>query len=174
MTLKPLLLSLGAFSIALAGLGATSLHAQSDAEPHWRTLRFDEVRMRVGPSQEYKIEWLYRRKGLPIMVLREREGWLLVQDHEGTQGWIASSQTLTTTGAMIIGEGLADLREEPRASSGLRWRAEPQVIGELLRCRDSFCEIDVAGRSGWVPMDRLWGAGRPEAAQNTSPEIIPE
>lgn len=130
--------------------------------------------MRVGPSREYKIDWVYRRKGLPVKVLRQREGWLLIQDHEGTQGWVASSQTTTRTGAMVIGEGLADLREEPSASSTLQWRAEVGVVGDLLRCRDTFCEIDVAGRSGWVPQDRLWGVGEVEAeAVGPSIETVP-
>ncbi len=120
--------------------------------------------MRVGPSQEYPIEWVFNRKGYPVKVVRLREGWRLVQDHEGTQGWIDSSQLSASRGTFIIGDGLVDLREAPTSDSPLRWRAEPGVVGALIRCREGFCEIDVAGRSGWVPQDRLWGAGEREPA----------
>ena len=135
--------------------------AQDRETPYWASLRYDEVRMRVGPSQEYPIEWVYRRKGLPVKVIRVREGWRLVQDHEGDQGWIASSQLDPDKGAIVIGEGLAELRADHSGSSALQWRAEPGVVGKLLRCDEGWCEIDVTGRKGWVRQERLWGAGAP-------------
>ncbi len=171
MVTTRLIALLGSAIILLATL-TTDLSAQDREVPYWATLRFDEVRMRVGPSQEYPIEWVYKRKGLPVRVVRLREGWRLVQDHEGTQGWVASSQLNPKLGAMVIGDGLVDLRSGPSASSDLRWRAEPGVVAELLRCRESFCEIDVAGRSGWVPEARLWGVGDSEPAAEV--ETMPE
>jgi len=134
-------------------------HAQDREVPYWATLRFDQVNMRKGPSQDYPIDWVYKRKGLPVKVVRLREGWRLVQDPEGTQGWIASSQLSASLGALIIGESNAELRAEPAANAPLRWQAEPGVVGEILRCRQNFCEIDVAGRTGWVRADRIWGRG---------------
>jgi len=141
-----------------ASLAVSEAQAQDRDVPYWATMRFGEVNMRVGPSREYKIKWVYKRKGLPIKVIRLREGWRLVEDHEGTRGWIAASQLSPALGALIIGEGVVELRQDSSASSSIRWRAEPGVVGELLRCRQSFCEIDVGGRSGWVASARLWGA----------------
>jgi len=165
MFTKRLLAIFASALVLLTGLTA-GLQAQTREAPYWATLRFDEVRMRVGPSQEYPIEWVYKRQGLPVRVVRVREAWRLVQDHEGTQGWVARSQLNPKLGAMVIGEGLAELRAGPSAGSALRWRAEPGVVAELLRCRQGFCEIDVAGRTGWVDADRLWGAGEgPPASQ---------
>lgn len=136
-----------------------SAYAQDREVPYWATLRFDEVNMRVGPSQDYPIDWVYKRKGLPVKVVRLREGWRLVQDPDGTQGWIAASQLSPKLGALIVGEGMAELRETPAADAPLRWQAQPGVVAELLRCRDSYCEIDASGRSGWVLADRIWGTG---------------
>lgn len=132
--------------------------AQDRETPYWASLRYDEVRMRVGPSQEYPIEWVYKRKGLPVKVVRVREAWRLVEDPEGERGWIARSQLDPDRGALVIGEGLVDMRASPDPASALQWRAEPGVVGKLLRCEDSWCEIDVEGRSGWVLQERLWGA----------------
>ena len=153
--------SLGlAIQVAIVGAliaSASALSAQSRTAPYWVSLRFDEVRMRVGPSREYPIKWLYKREGLPMKVVRVREGWRLVQDPDGTQGWISRSQLADTRTALVVGEGLATLREEPDAAAKLRWRAEPGVVADLLRCRDAWCEIDVTGRTGWVEAERLWG-----------------
>lgn len=150
------------FAVALTfwvGAGHNDLSAQDRTVPYWATLRFDEVNMRKGPSQDYPIDWVYKRKGLPLKVVRLREGWRLVQDPEGTEGWIASSQLSPKLGAMIVGEGLAPLLAQPSRTAAVRWQAQPGVVGELMRCRDGYCEIDIAGRSGWVAENRLWGAG---------------
>ena len=133
-------------------------HAQDREVPYWASLRYDEVRMRVGPSNEYPIEWVYRRKGLPVKVVRVREGWRFVEDPEGAQGWIARSQLDPARGMLVVGEGLADIRAEPAAASALRWRAEPGVVGQLRGCREGWCEVDIAGRTGWIARDRVWGA----------------
>ncbi|MFU7528557.1 SH3 domain-containing protein [Qipengyuania sp. ASV99] len=160
--------SLRVIAAALAltlGLWAGAAYAQDREAPYWASLRFDEVNMRAGPSQDYPIEWVYRRKGMPVRVVRLREGWRLVEDPEGTQGWIERSQLSTALGAMIIGEGLAELRAAPTAASPLRWRAEPGVVAALIRCREGFCEIEAGGRTGWVVQDRLWGAGELEVPE---------
>jgi SH3-like domain-containing protein len=133
------------------------VRAQDRPVPYWASLRYDEVRMRVGPSEEYPIEWVYKRKGLPVKVVRVREGWRFVEDPEGTTGWIARSQLDPERGVLVIGTELAEMRAAPDAASALRWRARPGVVARLRSCRDSWCEIDAAGRSGWVARERLWG-----------------
>lgn len=135
--------------------------AQDRDVPYWASLRYDEVNMRVGPSGEYPIEWVYQRKGLPVKVIRLREGWRLVRDPDGDQGWIASSQLDPDRGAIVIGTGLADIRERPDQGSALKWRAEPGVVGKLLICDKGWCELEMDNRQGWIRQDRLWGAGEP-------------
>ncbi len=148
------------FGLALLSgvtITAAPLSAQDREVPYWAALRYDEVRMRVGPSEEYPIQWVYKRKGLPVKVVRVREGWRLVEDPEGDKGWIARSQLDPERGAMVRGSGLADVRAEPAAGSALRWRAEPGVVGQLKGCRAEWCEVDIGGRKGWIARDRLWG-----------------
>ena len=133
------------------------VRAQDRAVPYWAALRYEQVNMRVGPSREYPVDWIYRRKGLPVKVLRVREGWRLVQDADGVQGWVAASQLTPDRGVLVVGSGLADLRASAEPGAELRWRAEPGVVARLLRCREAWCEIDVEGRTGWMPAVRLWG-----------------
>jgi SH3-like domain-containing protein len=133
------------------------VRAQDRAVPYWASLRYEQVNMRVGPSKEYPVEWIYKRKGLPVKVVRVREGWRLVKDEQGEQGWVAASQLSPERAVVVVGSGLADLRGSPESSSALRWRAEPGVVAKFLRCRESWCEIDIEGRTGWVLGTRLWG-----------------
>ena len=143
--------------LPLAGPAA----GQDREVPYWATLRATEVNMRVGPSEAYPIAWVYRRQGLPVKVLRVREGWRLVQDPGGERGWIVARLLDPERGAIVIGNGLAAMREEPDGGSRVLWRAEPGVVGALGNCEDGWCEFDVGGREGWVRAERLWGAGEP-------------
>ena len=77
------------------------LSAQDRTLPYWASLRYEKVNMRVGPSAEYPVTWVYLRQGLPVKVVRVREGWRLVEDHEGTQGWVASSQLDPARGGLV-------------------------------------------------------------------------
>lgn len=117
--------------------------------------------MRVGPSRDYPIEWVYRRQGLPVKVIRVQEGWRLVSDPDGDQGWIVARLLDPQRTALVIGDGLAPIRENPAAGSLLKWNAEPGVVGKLGKCEQGWCEFDVAGRKGWIEQNRLWGAGEP-------------
>lgn len=135
--------------------------AQEREVPYWATLRYDETNMRVGPSQEYKIEWVYRRKGLPVKVVRVMEGWRLIRDHEGTQGWVAQRQLNPSRGAVVVGNGETALRAEPKATATIKWRMEPGVVGRLGDCDGNWCEFAVGNRAGYVLQNRIWGAGEP-------------
>ena len=150
--------SLAVLALALA---ATPAAAQDREVPYWATIRYDKANMRVGPSQEYKIDWVYRRKGLPVKVVRVLEGWRLIQDSDGAQGWVAQRQLNPERGAIVIGDGETGLRAEPSSKSTIKWRLEPGVVGALGDCDGNWCEFSVGNRRGYVLRSRLWGAGEP-------------
>lgn len=151
----------GLFPFALLVTIAVPASAQDREVPYWASLRNDVVNMRVGPSTEYPIDWVYRRAQLPIKVVRVREGWRLVRDVDGTQGWIVARMLNPQRTALVVGKGLAGIRATPGKDGALKWNAEPGVVGRLGRCDAGWCELDVGGRKGWVEQDRLWGAGEP-------------
>jgi SH3-like domain-containing protein len=146
---------------AAAGVPVGPAAAQGREVPYWATLRAEEVNMRVGPSEAYPIEWVYHRQGLPVKVVRVMQGWRLVEDPDGERGWIVARLLDPDRGAIVIGEGPAEMRAAPEAGAPVRWRAEPGVVGELGKCDDGWCELDVGGREGWIRAERLWGAGEP-------------
>lgn len=135
--------------------------AQDREVPYWASLRSDEVNMRVGPNESYPIDWVYKRKGLPVKVVRLMQGWRLVVDPDGTQGWINSRLLSPERTALVVGEGLAPMRAEPSSAAALRWIAEPGVVGKLGKCESGWCEFDAGGRRGWIEAARIWGDGDP-------------
>ena len=153
-------------TIALAGiaacLAATTARAEDEAGvPYWASIRAEVVNMRVGPGEDYRINWVYHRKHLPLKVLRMKEGWRLVRDPDGTVGWIMARFLTRDRGGHVQGKGPADMRDKADDSSDLRWRVQPGVTGRLGDCSDGWCRFDVDGRVGYVRQERLWGAGEP-------------
>lgn len=133
--------------------------AQQREVPYWGSLASNEVNMRVGPSERYRIAWVYRREGMPVKVLRLQQGWWLIEEIDGTRGWVYSSLMSRQRTAMVTGDGVAAIRELPQAGSRLLWNLEPGVVGKLGDCEAGWCQLDVEGRVGWVEARRLWGAG---------------
>lgn len=117
--------------------------------------------MRVGPSEEYRIAWVYKRQHLPMKVIRIKEGWRLVEDPDGARGWMLARFLSRERQAIVQGNGLADMRSGADSGSALRWRLQPGVTGKLGECDGAWCEFDANGRKGWVQQYRLWGAGNP-------------
>ena len=143
--------------VGLAGPG----HAQDREVPYWATIRASVLNMRVGPSADYKIDWVYRRPGLPVKVLRLMEGWRLIEDPDGARGWVVARLLSPERAAIVTGEGLADMRADGNDGAPLKWRVEPGVVGALGECADEWCEFAVGNRQGFVRESRLWGAGEP-------------
>ena len=149
------------FLVAIALTLAAPSAAQDAEVPYWAALRVDKVNMRVGPGEEYRIAWVYKRKELPVRVVRLKEGWRLVEDPDGARGWMLARFLTRERGAIVQGRGLADMREAGSAGARLKWRLEPGVTGKLGDCTEGWCEFDTAGHRGWVEERRLWGAGAP-------------
>ena len=135
--------------------------AQSIAVPYWAAIRSDTVNMRVGPGEDYRIEWVYHRAHLPLKVLRTMEGWRLVQDPDGARGWILSRFLTRDRGAIVKSAEMAEMRVNPADDAKLLWRLKPGVTGKLGDCTGGWCHLDLGGRAGYVRASSLWGAGEP-------------
>lgn len=135
--------------------------AQQREVPYWATVRASELNMRVGPSADYRIDWVYHRPGLPVKVIRKLDGWRLIEDPDGARGWVVVSLLSPDRGAIVIGHGETALRVGPSAGAAMKWRIAPGVSGALGDCDAGWCELTVGKRSGWIEAARLWGAGEP-------------
>ena len=151
-----------AIALFLTFVSSASARAQ-DAEdlPYWASISVEEAFMRAGPGEQFPIEWVYRRVGLPVKVIRFHQGWRLIREPDGTEGWIYNGLLSLRRTAIVTGEGVAPMRAEGSAGASLRWNIEPGVVGELGECAGGWCAFDVEGHRGWVEADRLWGDGEP-------------
>jgi SH3-like domain-containing protein len=149
--------------VALLALAAAAQPALGQAGrttglplPRFVSLGSDRVNLRFGPGQQYPIQWILAREGLPVEIIEEFDTWRKVRLHDGDQGWIHGS-LLSSRRTIVVAEQIRELRRSPDASARVLLRAEPGVIGELLDCEDDWCRIEIDGRRGWLQRDAFWG-----------------
>lgn len=125
--------------------------------PYWASMSKDQANVRVGPGMDYRISWLYQRRGLPVKVVRTMGGWRLIEDPDGTRGWLLSRFLGTTRTAIVTGHAITEMRENKDGSGRLLWRVEPGVVGKLGDCAGGWCQFDVEGRKGYIAAVAIWG-----------------
>lgn len=140
--------------VLVASLG----QAQSAKKvPRWASISQPEARMRTGPSKDFPVKWVYKRQYLPVKVVAEHETWRKIEDPDGDQGWMYVGLLSPARTALVIGSGVASLRDTPDAMARIAWRVEPGVVGRIDDCDKGWCRLDVSGRTGYIEADRLWG-----------------
>ena len=144
--------------LAALVLVAAPLAAQEREVPYWASIKAEVLNLRAGPGRDYPVRWVYHRAGLPLKVVRVHEGWRLVRDPAGDEGWVTANLLSKERGGIVIGQGLAAIREKPSDNSKLRWNAEPGVVGRIDDCEAGWCDFDVGGRRGYMRAERLWGS----------------
>jgi SH3-like domain-containing protein len=115
-----------------------------------------EVYVRFGPGQQYPINWVFTRPGVPLEIVAEFDNWRKIKDFEGAEGWIAARLLSGQRTIMIQGK-VRDIRRRADNRARVLLRAEPGVIGDLLECQDSWCRVEIEGQRGWLQRDDFWG-----------------
>lgn len=155
-----------ALAVLMPGPGGQPSLAQSGAEqgvgatglplPRFVSLRASEINLRIGPGTRFPIDWVYRRPGLPVEIINEHDNWRQIRDHENTVGWVHMSMLSSRRGLLVVGEMRILRRDADEASQALAY-LEPGVVGQLDHCERSWCRVDVAGLSGWLSRDAIFG-----------------
>jgi len=134
--------------------------------PRFVSLRAGEVNMRTGPGVQYPVEWVYRRRQLPIEIIAEYGTWRKVRDWQGTQGWIHQSM-LTGKRTFVITSKARTVRRRPESTSPAEASAEAGAIGEIKNCGkgEGWCQIEIGGYEGWLRRVDFWGAYQNEKVE---------
>jgi len=153
------LVAIGLLSSATPALAAKKV-------PYWASLSAGEVMMRTGPGRNFPAEWLYKRRGLPVKVVKvykaEHAEWRRIQDPDGAEGWVQANLLSDRRTALVVGD-VRPLREKPSADAPVVWRAEPGVVGSVSQCAKGWCLFDARGRAGFVEITQLFGVAADEA-----------
>jgi SH3-like domain-containing protein len=131
--------------------------------PRFASLRSDEVNVRTGPGTRYPVDWVFKRKGMPVEIVAEYENWRKIRDWQGASGWVHQS-LLTGKRSFIIAAKPASLHKTPANAAEVVAKLEPEVMGEIRSCSGDWCRVRVSsgGVSGWLERTAFWGVYKSE------------
>src|ERR1700745_842364 len=133
-----------AAAIVLAAPPAAAAEGEAGQKlPRFVSLRSDQVNLRVGPGENYPIQWVLTRKEMPVEITKEFENWRMIRDWQGTEGWV-HERMLPGKRAGVIKGGTRTPHRQPDVAAPAVARAEPGVIARLLGCRADWCRVDAA------------------------------
>ncbi len=129
--------------------------------PRFVSLKSDNARMRVGPSTDYPVRFVYMIAGLPLELLEEWGNWRLVRDQDGSSGWMHAallSGHRTAVVAPWLKQG-ANLRRTPAQNAEITALMQPGVLVKISDCSGSWCRVALQRPrlSGYVAQTKLWG-----------------
>lgn len=149
------------FLVPVFFLAAAPAHAAEPPSglplPRYASLRSAEVNVRAGPGTRYPIQWIYRRDGLPVEIVEEFDLWRKIRDSEGSSGWVHRTMLEGRRTVLVKGKEPQIARADPEDDARKVFRVSPQAMGRVRKCVKDWCQLEVAGHSGWLRKKFLWG-----------------
>ena len=124
--------------------------------PRFVSLKAAEGNARRGPSLSQRIDWVFKRRNMPLQVVAEYGHWRRVIDREGLGGWVHYAM-LSGSRTVIIGQDLLVLRARPDTTASENAVIEAGVIARLGACDADWCRLTAGGYKGWAQKSELWG-----------------
>jgi len=120
------------------------------------TLKKNEVNLRQGPSFEYPIKLIYKKKYLPVIILDKSGPWRNIKDFENNTGWIHTVLLSKKKSAINI-KNNSVLYKKPTIFSKPIAKLETGRLMLIKKCKIKWCKITSGKYNGWIEKNYLWG-----------------
>ncbi|WP_116599522.1 SH3 domain-containing protein [Primorskyibacter marinus] len=124
--------------------------------PRFVSMKASEGNVRRGPSLTHRIDWVFKRRDMPLEITAEYGHWRRVRDRDGAGGWVHYS-LLSGVRTVLVEREMLDLRIRPDDDAQVAARLEMGVIARLNECTLKWCQLSAGGYNGWAPKADLWG-----------------
>lgn len=128
--------------------------------PRYVSLKAGKVFVRLGPTKDYPVAFVYRRAGEPVEITAEYDNWRRIRDSEGSEGWVWHSLLSGRRTALVAPwskESALPIFVKASEAERMSARLEPKVLVEVRRCDSNWCRVEGDGFSGFIEQERLWG-----------------
>ena len=125
-------------------------------ESYYLTLRNEKVNLRQGPSFNYPIKLVYKKKFLPLLIQDKSGNFRKVLDHENNTGWIHISQLSKKKAALSIVEK-SIIFQRPSIYSRPLVMLEMGRLCLVKKCKNNWCKVKTGNYSGWIEKQNLKG-----------------
>jgi len=145
---------------------ASAAQAQEKQPPYWASIASGEAMTRTGPAKTYPGVWLYKRRDLPVRVVKKYEHWRLIEDPDGARGWMLVTLLSDRRTALVKKGEPRPVRVQANDGARTRYMAEAGVVGRIDHCADGWCHIAMGNREGFIRTSDLWGVGANEVVDD--------
>ena len=128
----------------------------SSEKDYFLTLKYNRVKVRQGPSFEYPVKFIYKKKYLPIKVIDSKDNFRKITDLKNNNGWIHVSQLTKKKSAINI-HNLSIIFKKPNIYSQPMAKLEKGKIVIVKKCKEDWCKIITNDYKGWIFKNYLWG-----------------
>ncbi|WP_371156641.1 SH3 domain-containing protein [Jannaschia sp. 2305UL9-9] len=129
--------------------------------PRFVSMKASEGYARRGPSSTHRIDWVFKRRHMPLQIVAEYGHWRRVQDREGAGGWMHYS-LLSGNRTVVVTQPEVVLYRRPSPDAAMSARLQAGVVAWLNECAEGWCRLEVEGADGWAPIPALWGVAPDE------------
>lgn len=128
--------------------------------PRFVSLKASEGNVRRGPSLTHRIDWVFKRRNMPLRITAEHGHWRRVEDRDGFGGWVHYS-LISGNRTVIVEHDMLTLHTKPDQTTPVTAALEAGVVAHLGACGPSWCRLSSGGYRGWARKNALWGV-RPD------------
>ncbi|MFT6677103.1 MAG: SH3-like domain-containing protein [Sulfitobacter sp.] len=129
--------------------------------PRFVSMKAAEGNVRRGPSLSHRIDWVFKRRDMPLRITAEHGHWRRVEDRDGMGGWVHYS-LLSGTRTVLVEQDMLALHVRPDPNAPVTVALEMGVVARLGDCDVEWCELRSGGYKGWAPKSRVWGVSESE------------
>ena len=123
---------------------------------YFLTLKYNRVKVRQGPSFEYPVKFIYKKKYLPIKIIDNKDNFRKITDLKNNNGWIHVSQLSKKKSAINI-HNLSIIFKKPNIYSQPMAKLEKGKMVIVKKCKEDWCKIITNDYKGWIFKNYLWG-----------------
>nr|WP_321254952.1 SH3 domain-containing protein [uncultured Ruegeria sp.] len=124
--------------------------------PRYVSMKAAEGNVRRGPSLTHRIDWVFKRRGMPLQITAEYGNWRKVQDRDGAGGWVHYA-LLSGVRTVLIESDMLPVYSSPDSASQVSAHFEAGVVARLGTCTVDWCRVSAGGYRGWTLKGNLWG-----------------
>ncbi len=132
--------------------------------PRFVSMKAAEGNVRRGPSLTHRIDWVYKRRDMPLEITAEYGHWRRVRDRDGAGGWVHYS-LLSGERTVVVQQDMLELHTRPENAAPVAAKLALGVIAHLGDCDADWCDLSAGGYSGWANKRAVWGVGPDETRE---------
>ena len=126
------------------------------SEEKFLSLKKNKVNVRYGPSFDFPVKYIYKKKNFPVKQIDKKENFRRIIDHKKNSGWIHVSQLKKVNSVISLEDKI--MFKKPTIFSKPIARIQEGRLLIIKKCLDDWCRVETDNFKGWIDKNNLWGA----------------